>query len=435
MDIKGKRFLVLGLGVSGQAAARLIKSFGGHCLVADDAWDKIQDKPVIKELEVEPYTVETVDGAILSPGLPPTHPLVQQLKEQGTPIWGELEFAFKFLQGQKLVGITGTNGKTTTTLLTAHALGPQAYALGNVGTALSDYIVGGQDPEHTLVLELSSYQLESLSGPLFDAGLILNITPDHLDRYGTMEAYVAAKRRLINCLKPGAPCYAEKNTQEQYFPSDPILSYGDDPGCSLYSDGIQVLLDETLVFKWPKSYKNKRGPDIDNALAAFAICHTLGIDGATFVERLETFIKPPHRMEFVREINGVSYYNDSKATNVEAVLKAVDSLDHGLVLIAGGREKGASYQAWTTAFANKVKAIIALGEAAPTIDKELSGVFPVTKVSTLADAVKEASQQASPGNSVLLSPGCSSFDMFRNYEERGQQFKDLVLTLERETSS
>ena len=430
MDLAGKKALVLGLGISGRAALALLRKKGAEPYGADDRWEEASKHPDCQGLaRYEPG--QQVDFAVLSPGVPVDHPLLDEL-----PVIGEMELALRCLPQQKIVGVTGTNGKTTTTLLIAHALnqaGMPAQALGNVGTALSLYALDPK-PEEILVLELSSYQLESLGTPCFDSAVILNLTPDHLDRYRTMERYAEAKGRLLSLMKPGKQAWIHEGYRH-FFPGKSSNSFGFSPQSRLRSDGHQVFVDETVVFKWPDSYTCSQGPDVENALAAFAICRDLGMHTKDFVPALTSFRKPPHRCEFVQEIKGVSYYNDSKGTNVDAVIAAVEALPGPIVLVAGGKDKGASYAPWLKAFGSKVKAIMAIGEAAPKIAQEMQARFPVEQLASLKDALKRASEWATAKDQVLLSPGCSSFDMFRNYEERGEMFKELVHALAREKSA
>lgn len=432
------KVLVIGLGVSGRAAADLLLKRGVRLWGVDDRG------PSVLPTGVELYEKEQpIDYAVLSPGISPEHPLLKELQAQSIPVIGEAELAFQYFQGQKVLAITGTNGKTTTTLLLEHILkyaGLPAHAVGNVGRALCHYLCESPKPDDILVTELSSYQLDTLSSPLINTGLILNISEDHLDRYSTMEAYVRSKFRLFSCLQPERLCYVHEEVAEKYSShlSPPhklsLRTFGRSPKSFLYHDGKQVFINKKVAFKWPAGYRDKYGPDVDNALGAFALCQELGVAVSSFLDALQSFKKPPHRLEFVEEVRGISYYNDSKGTNIEAVIKAVEALKGPVVLIVGGRDKGASYAPWISALSGKVQRMIALGEAAPKIIKEMGTHFPIDKASGFDEAVHTAARYAQPGDQVLLSPGCSSLDMFPHFEARGERFKALVHALARENT-
>ena len=335
---------------------------------------------------------------------------------------------------QPFIGITGTNGKTTVTLLVEHVLnhcGKAAAALGNVGVPLTSELTE-LDESQIIVAELSSYQLETLQTPLIDAGVILNITPDHLDRYGSMEEYAQAKFQIASCMKPGAPLYIEERALKDYehLLRDPsVLSYGYSSGCPLYTDKTNVYLNGELAYPLPPAQRSIASHDVENQMAAFALCHALGVSGDQFLEALKSFKKPPHRIEFVEKIGGVSYYDDSKGTNIDAVIRAVALFPGQVILIAGGVDKGFSYHSWVEAFGGKVKKICAIGQAAEKMERELSEELSVARFATLDEAVHDAFRMAKSGDTVLLSPGCSSFDMFRDYAHRGDEFKRIVREL------
>ncbi len=381
--------LVIGLGVSGRAAVQLLLSQGRDVVAID------RNKQVIEGVDVfldEPgFSLDGVDQVILSSGVRPTHPLCVRAREHGIEVVGEAAFAMRFAK-QPCVAITGTNGKTTVTLLVEHLLkscGIKARALGNVGEPLASYFMA-PDPEEVLVVELSSYQLETFSTPVFDAGVILNITPDHLDQYASFEEYAAAK------------CLLQKAARVLYV--HPRLA---------------SLLPQAYVFESAETH------DGENANAAWELVRFF-MSREQFLQGLSTFKKPPHRIEFVKEVLGVAYVDDSKGTNVDAVIQAVKSIQGPIILIAGGVDKGSSYASWIPAFQGKIKQIFALGEAAYKIANELSIVYKVEIVFSLEEAVKRAAGVAKRGDTVLLSPGCASFDMFRDYAQRGEVFKQQV---------
>lgn len=411
---QSQRVLVVGLGRSGRAAARLLLRGGDQVVACDANHSLIEGDPEVAALRSEGLQVlhegDVTDLSgfslvVTSPGVPKSHQLLQQATHKGLQVIGEMELACRVLTSQKVVAVTGTNGKTTVTLMVEHVLnasGIPAKAVGNVGVALSGQVANGLRDE-VLVLELSSYQLETLQAPVIDAAVLLNITPDHLDRHGTMDAYAQAKLAIRRCLKPHGVLYIQKQVARDF---------------------AHRLQDATF-----QVYGGDIGHDGENAQAAQLLCAALGVSKSQFSLAVASFRKPPHRIEFVRTCAGVAYYDDSKGTNIDAVTKAVASLPGRIVLIVGGVDKGASYRPWITAFAGKVRAVFAIGGAAPKIQQDLAPVYQVEVVASLEAAVKKAAALSRPGESVLLSPGCSSFDMFRDYAHRGEEFQRAVRAL------
>lgn len=387
-----KKVLVIGLGKSGLSALQLLNEQGKEGIGYDDAHAHNPDIDWVQ-----------IGQVVVSPGVPPEHPLYQKALSLQIEVIGEAELALRSVK-QSAVAITGTNGKTTVTLLTEHILkkaGIPARAVGNVGEPLS--MMRGS-PEEVLVVELSSFQIETLRARVFDAAVLLNITPDHLDRYSDMRAYARAKCALEQCLKEGAP----------FFVQDGVLQeYGD-----LFTQPKKQMPVLTL----PDMPRHDR----ENALAAYALCRCFGVSEAPFLHALSTFQKPAHRIEFVSEIDGICYYDDSKGTNIDAVIQAVHAMRGAVILIVGGVDKGASYLPWAHSFKGRVKQILALGQAARKIAEELEPFFALQVVSSLREAVERARQIAVSGDAVLLSPGCSSYDMFRDYVQRGEEFKRYV---------
>ncbi len=417
--------LILGLGVSGQAAAEFLLARGYEVRGVDKNWNQLKDKEELKRLckkgllifsESDPSALNQVTLFVPSPGIPQMHPLYQTAVHKGIAIVGEIELALREVR-QPCLAITGTNGKTTVTLLVTHILnesGRRARSLGNIGEPLAPYFLH-PDPEEILVIELSSYQLETLSAPVFDAAVLLNITPDHLDRYSSMLEYAKAKWRLQSCLKPGCSFYVQESVAKEYAPL-----------CSIGPFKIFNSEPEKIAPILPLSYREGGEHDRENVMAAWALVRQMGVSEKEFTHALETFKKPAHRIEFVQEENGVFYFDDSKGTNIDATICAVKTMKGAVILIAGGVDKGASYAPWIPAFAGKVKQVVAIGQAAEKIQRELKGAFDVKIVATLDDAVQLAKQLATRGDAVLLSPGCSSFDMFRDYAHRGEEFKRSV---------
>lgn len=397
--------LILGLGVSGKASAEFLLDRGEEVWAVEKSPSDLE--PLVKKgLKV----FQTLDPELLtpgmtlhlSPGIPPTHPLVRKAEALNLEILSEIELAFRHTK-RPLLGITGTNGKTTVTLLTAHVLnklGFDAEALGNVGQPLisrvNDTSIG--------VVELSSFQLERTSTPKLLGAAYLNLTPDHLDRYSSVEEYGQAKLKIKELLLDNAPfilheSIAWEGAAKRYGASSPY-------------------------------FMEKKGHDRENFVAAFLLTEIFGISEGEFLEAAKTFEKPPHRVERVRDVNGVRFWDDSKATNIDAAVQGVKCMEGPVILIAGGKDKGYPYTEWKSAFKGRVKLMVVLGEAKRMIQKDMEGAYPLKEAATLEEAVRIAFHEAKAGDNVLLSPGCSSYDMFKNYEERGERFKSVVRSLE-----
>jgi UDP-N-acetylmuramoylalanine--D-glutamate ligase len=421
--------LIIGLGKSGLAAYELLETEGDHVVGFDDnaaLLEKLSSQG--KKVDLNP-SVKDFDRIIISPGISPTHRYYCQALELGKEIIGEAEFALSRLH-QPCVAITGTNGKTTVTLLIEHILkasGRKARALGNVGAPLTSYLKEA-DREEIMVVELSSFQLETMKTQVIDTGVILNITPDHLDRYGSMKEYVAAKCRLQEIIKPSGSFWVHQDIERDFktLLKPNYRTYGTDPRCTLWTDRTALKSGEKIETILPIRYRIGGNHESENVLATWMICKTLGVDSEPFLAALETFKKPAHRIEFVACKGGVNYFDDSKGTNLDATIKAVETMPGKVTLIAGGVDKGASYQPWKKVFAGKVKRVVALGQAASKIAEELRPEFEVEIVATLKEAVFRAHESAAHGECVLLSPGCSSYDMFRDYAHRGDEFKKIV---------
>lgn len=411
-----QRALVIGLGISGLAAAKLLLRDGYEVVAIDRHALKLLSSPAICQLielgvsVLEESSLKEVCGfslVIVSPGVTPNHPLYLKALIRGIEIIGEAELAFRRMH-QPCIAITGTNGKTTVTLLVEHILrsaGKKARALGNVGHSLAEYFLA-PDPEEIIVAELSSYQLETLTASAIDAGVILNITPDHLDRYKNMRDYAYTKCRLQLCIKPQGVFYVHEDILAEY---------------------TDLFMRPCIGYKPcdhdPKLCNSLAAHDRENMAAARVLTHPFGISYEQFLEGANTFNKPPHRIEYIANINGVNYYDDSKGTNVDAVIKAVDSMPGPVHLLAGGVDKGASYQVWQASFTGKVKKIYIFGEGSERMARETSTFCSVEIVGDLEKAVRAATLSAKKGECVLLSPGCASWDMFRDYAHRGEEFR------------
>lgn len=413
--------LVLGVGVSGLSAAHFLQKKGERVLLFDD-------RPFSLPSGCERFeSWEGVDGVVASPGIPPSHRLLQEAGARQLPIQGEVELAFS-QWAHPILGVTGTNGKTTVTALTAHLLnqwGRKARAVGNIGVPLTSI-----EPEEgeVSVVELSSYQLDQLEGSYLHGAVLLNITSDHLDRYGTLEAYAQSKGRIARCLRPGGSLWVEEATLGRWqkpLRLEGARSFGRGEGADLRLIGEGGLLHQNLEYIIPEGYRGRSERDLLNVAAALALASSVVKDERS-LHGLSSFQRPEHRLEWVTQERGVAFINDSKATNVAAVLHGVESQNRPVVLIAGGVHKGEGYSSWREPFSQKVKKVVAMGQAAQKIEEDLDGVCAVECCATLSLALERAIEEACEGDAVLLSPGCSSFDQFENYAHRGREFKRLV---------
>lgn len=399
-----KKALVMGLGKSGLASSKfLIKK--GFAVTAIDTQSIPTDLPIQFHLEKN-YSPEThFEFAVISPGVSPQHRIIVELKRKNIPIFGEVSLAAQFIR-QPMIGITGTNGKTSVTSMVTHVLnqcGVLARAVGNIGIPLIQYAL--QQTEEILVVELSSFQLETLQMKCLDLGILLNITPDHLDRYAGFLAYAKTKLEMQNCLKDKATMYISRNSKKRF---GSFLKHKNFPEFDIDT--------EMKVAGFVPS----------NLAAAFAICSHFSITKANFIDCLLFFKPHKHRLEFVRELNQIHFYNDSKATNMDAVRMAVEALGGKIWLLSGGISKGHSFTSWSWQLKAQVQGIYAFGSCAHQIALEVSNSIQVVLTATLREAVLQAYFGAKPGDIVLLSPGCSSFDQFQNYEHRGDVFKKIV---------
>jgi UDP-N-acetylmuramoylalanine--D-glutamate ligase len=441
------RVLVVGLGKSGEAAASLLASRGYEVTVTDDDAEKLAgfggagvsgaEERKIRTLSPDEClaSLERFDCLVLSPGVPMEHPLVEKSKRLSIYVTGELEVAYQF-SAMRIVAVTGTNGKSTVTDLVGRIMklaGGSSVVAGNIGTPFSAVVEeGGCD---TAVLEVSSFQLDTIDRFKADVAVCLNVTPDHLDRYDdSFEKYTASKKRILN--------RADDRTWYVYNRMDPVCESftRDFPGRTIpfsrsrlpgdgvfFEEGMLVRSmggkEEALMSRdefMPVGVHN-----LENALAAVGIAAALGLKDSVVREALRGYRPLAHRMELVRVEGGVAYINDSKATNVDAALKSIASIDGKAIVIMGGRDKNADFSALVSVL-DRVKEIILIGEAADKISRALAGSVPMENASDLQEAVEKARAHAEPGETVLLAPACASFDMFKDYKERGEVFKRLV---------
>jgi UDP-N-acetylmuramoylalanine--D-glutamate ligase len=421
--------LILGMGISGRSAGKLLLQKGYIVHGLDKNYKNIQIDGITVSSDNEPIEMNQFDLMVISPGVSTQHPIYQAALLVGIEIIGEIELACRFIT-QPFYAITGTNGKTTVTLLVAHILneaGIPARALGNVGVPLASEVETIKN--EIVVVELSSYQLETMKSKVIDAGVILNITPDHLDRYSSMEEYARAKIRMKDCMKNDANLLVFKKVVDEFshlFNGFLPKTYGYSSDCDYFIVENCIYSKENIECLLPICYRRGVSHDIENIIAAFVLCLKAGVSADQFLKGLESFKKPAHRIEFVRCLQGINYFDDSKGTNIDAVIRAVDTMEGRVVLIAGGVDKGSTYNPWIHNFKEKVKCVCVIGEAADKIEDEISHAYTVKKFNSLEDAVKHAAEIASLGENVLLSPGCSSFDMFKDYAHRGEEFKRIV---------
>jgi len=452
ITIKDEKFLVVGLGKSGVACARFLKERGGIVTATDfKAMDALDDDVhMLRELGIK---VETgghrtesfLDCGliVISPGVPMSIQPIKEARQRGAKVISEIELAYNFIE-TPLIAITGTNGKTTTTTLIGEIFKrshKDVFVGGNIGNPLIEYVRLGSEAEY-VVAEISSFQLEAIRDFRPKVVILLNISPDHLDRYPSYRDYVQAKRRIFINQREGD--FAVLNADDQL-----VSQVGDSlrdvrkvcfrkeekVAGGIYLDGnsiVSEILEET--HRYPTEFfKMKGGHNIDNIMASIAVTEICGCDPEDIEEAINGFKGLAHRMEFIRESSGVSFYNDSKATNTGAVEKCLESFDQPIILIAGGRDKGTGYNGLKHLIRKKVKQLILIGEASELIDQKLGVLTKSIKADTLQEAVELAWLNSSSGDIVLLSPACSSFDMFRDYKERGEAFKTIVKGLKSKT--
>lgn len=452
-DMKDKNVLIVGTGKSGKAAAQAMVKLGAHVSIQDnkpeDEVDSqleayLEDKNINCYWACQPEDMTQFDLLILSPGVPPGLPFIEEAKAAGAEIIGELEIAYRVGHG-RYVAITGTNGKTTTTTLVGEifkAAARQTYVVGNIGVAVISKALSAEK-DSWLITETSSFQLETIRDFRPEISAILNLTPDHLDRHKTMQNYINAKARVF-----------ENQTKDQYC----ILNY-DDAECRKLIEKCNAtpvpfsrkeildfgayVKDENIVIKdadgsvceicGVEDLQIPGTHNLENALAACAIAHFAGIDAEVIAKVLREFQGVEHRIELCNEIDGIRFVNDSKGTNPDAAIRAIEAMKRDIILIAGGYDKGASFDEFVNAFDGKVKALVLLGKTATKIKEaaEKAGFTNTVILKDMEACVREAYRLAESGDVVLLSPACASWDMYTSFEQRGEHFKACVRELER----
>lgn len=452
MEWKDKKVLVIGTGISGIAATDLLVEVGANVILfdANEAIDKEIVKGKLRSAgnvqiivgELEEKDKEAIEYVVISPGVPIDNPFVNELRDAGKTILGEVELAYSLSKG-KIAAITGTNGKTTTTALVGEVLKayyPSSFMVGNIGIPYTS--VAAQIKEDAVVVaEISSFQLETIHEFKPQVSAVLNITPDHLNRHYTMENYTNTKLRI-----------AENQTKDQVC----VLNYEDlilrekakDIKAKVFyfssaqelEEGIYLKQNGDIIFAQDRkkecvcniSELNLLGKhNYENVMAGVAISHFMGVPMECIRTVIKKFIAVEHRIEYVAEKNGVKYYNDSKGTNTDAAIQGIRAMVTKTVLIGGGYDKGSEYDDWIQAFDGKVKLLVLLGQTSDKIAAcaRKHGFDRMIQVDSLEEAVRVSAEHAEPGEAVLLSPACASWGMFKNYEERGTKFKELVHNL------
>ena len=454
MKIKEKKVLVVGSRISGEAACSLLLREGAE-VVLYDGNDKLDREEILSKIpesgngslqillgtladEKKAQLLKTLDLVVMSPGVPTDLPIVNEMRDRGIPIWGEIELAYEAGKGEVLA-ITGTNGKTTTTSLLGQIMKnytENTYVVGNIGNPYTSVALETTE-DSVIVAEMSSFQLETIETFRPRVSAILNITPDHLNRHHTMEAYIAAKENIAKNQTEEDTCvlnYEDAVTRQfgetlkakvLYFSSQRILEEG------IYLDGEKIVLSlngEKTEICTVNELNILGTHNHENAMAAAAMAAAYGVPVEIIRKTLKEFRGVEHRIEFVAEKDGVVYYNDSKGTNPDAAIKGIQAMNRPTVLIGGGYDKDSAYDEWINAFDGKVKKLVLIGATREKIAQtaEKLGFHEIVMADTFEEAFEKCVEYAEPGDAVLLSPACASWGMFKNYEQRGDKFKELV---------
>ena len=459
MNFKGLKVLVIGSGISGIGAAKLLERVGAYPILFDS-----NDKVMIDELRgkfmkdtktsfyvgtLPDNVTRSTDLVVLSPGVPTDIPMVNAFRERHIKIWGEIELAYEFAKGDVLA-VTGTNGKTTTTTLLGEIMknysasaanGGKVFVVGNIGNPYTGVSLD-TDEKSITVAEISSFQLETIERFRPKVAAILNITPDHMNRHYTMENYVAIKESIsknqlpedtivLNYDDEYTRAFGEKTQAKViYFTRKADFSDVKENVDFLHMNGDMIMYNDTDVLD-VKDMKLIGTHNFENVMAAIGMASSYGVPMEIIADTVKNFAAVEHRIEFVRTVNGVDYYNDSKGTNPDAAIKGIQAMSKKTVLIGGGFDKKSTYDEWIDSFDGKVKYLVLLGQTAENIAEcaRKHGFNDIIMVKDLKEAVQVSYEKAEPGEAVLLSPACASWGMFRNYEERGRMFKDYVKEL------
>jgi len=446
MSAKQQRALVIGLGKSGIAVCEVLRERNWAVLATDEYPERVGDAiahvatlgvPFV-ETEALSRTLRADEIAVLSPGVPPSARPVAIAWAMGCKVLGEVELAARFARAP-ILGVTGTKGKSTTSALLAHLLrtaGKKTALGGNIGAPLIREVL--PDGLDAIVAELSSFQLETIEGFRPHVAVLLNLSPDHLDRYTSMDEYAAAKFRIVENMKLGDTFVANRDDERVRAFARSVEESVTTIDFSLVDPTARIALQGDAIVDTRAGQAIAAASDVPllgrhnlaNAMAALAAALAFGIDPAIFPAALRSFTGMAHRLQFVAEIGGVRFIDDSKATNPEAAIAALESFARPVVAIVGGRAKGTAFATLGEALARHARAVLAIGEAAAEIERALAGRVPCERPATMAQAVQRARELARPGEVVLLSPACASFDMFRSAEHRGEEFERAVLALQ-----
>lgn len=447
-ELKGKRVLVFGSGISGIGAVRLLEAVQADVILYDGN-EKLDKEEIKKRLpehslcdivlgDMPEDLPSTLDLAVMSPGVPLDIPPVQALKRAGIPVWGEVELAYRMGAGTVLA-ITGTNGKTTTTALLGEimrAYAKSVFVVGNIGNAYTGAALSMTEESYT-VAEISSFQLETTTAFRPKVSAVLNITEDHLNRHHTMEEYIRVKEMIAGNQTKEDFCILNYEDEELrrfaevcpaktvFFSSLHKLDHG------IFLDGGQIIMrtgTEEILVAETSGLKLLGRHNHENVMAAVAMAYCAGVPMETIRQVIQSFTAVPHRIEFVDEIDGVAYYNDSKGTNPDAAIKGIQAMNRPTLLIGGGYDKESSYEEWIQAFDGKVRYLVLIGQTKEKIEKAAHscGFMSTILAENLEEAVKICAEMANPGDAVLLSPACASWGQFDNYEQRGDKFKEYV---------
>jgi len=445
MELAGKRVLVIGLGKTGRSTVRFLTGRGASVVATDDKpLTEMRDAAsalsgLNARLAFGPQNAAILSGVDLiipSPGVPPSNPLLAEGVKRGVPILAEIEVAFRFLK-RPVIAITGTNGKTTVTTLIGEILrasGRKVYVGGNIGDPLIGYVDSPQE-EDFAVVELSSFQLEWIEQFRPMVALLLNVTCDHIDYHGTFEAYRRAKERIFENQGPGdlailnadepwaSPLARRLRSKVSLFSSKAEIPNG------MFLHGDELILRENGENRETYPVGMIRIPgthNLENVMASILACRACGCPREGVIEAVSAFRGIAHRIEFAGEKNGVVFYDDSKGTNVGAVARALETFSRPVILLLGGRDKGGDFDSLAVFIRKGVKKVVLFGEAREALRRIIGGIAKTSLAPTLGKAVEKAYADAAPGDVILLSPGCASFDEFKDYKERGDFFKGMV---------
>lgn len=451
MELQGKKVLVFGSGISGIGAAKLLEAVGAR-VVLYDGNEKLKKEELQKKLlkgsaceivlgELSGEVISTLDLAVMSPGVPLDIAPVERMQAAGVPVWGEVELAYRMGEGTVLA-ITGTNGKTTTTALLGEIMKAYAnsvFVVGNIGNPYTEAALSMNEDSYT-VAEISSFQLETTHTFAPKVSAILNITEDHLNRHHTMKEYIRVKELIAANQTKDDFCILNYEDEELrrfaehcpatvvFFSSERKLEKG------VYLDGTRIVLKtdaEEVELVRTEELKLLGQHNYENVMAAAAMAYCAGVPKEVIRKAASAFRAVAHRIEFVEEIHGVAYYNDSKGTNPDAAIKGIQAMNRPTFLIGGGYDKESSYEEWIQAFEGKVKELVLIGQTREKIEKaaHACGFYHTILADSLEEAVKICAEKAQKGDAVLLSPACASWGQFDNYEQRGDKFKEYVRSM------